>query len=64
MHLYLFRTEDYEQAKSICDQNYQCRYDYAMSLNRDMAHVTKNYYDTVTQIRAINQEKGKDERLK
>ena len=42
------------RAEEICGTNYQCQYDYAMTLNRDMAHFTKNYYDTVTQIREIH----------
>ncbi|CAK9825077.1 Protein mesh [Anthophora retusa] len=48
------RSYDIERAIELCGETYQCQYDYAMSLNRDLAHFTKNYYDTFTQIREIN----------
>ncbi|XP_012287244.1 protein mesh isoform X2 [Orussus abietinus] len=52
--LTLNRTDDIIRAHDLCGDSYQCQYDYAMTLNRDLAHFTKNYYDTYTQIRAIN----------
>lgn len=48
------RTEDIERASELCGESYQCRYDYGMSLNRDMAYYTKFYYDKVINIKAIN----------
>ncbi|XP_035724650.1 protein mesh-like isoform X2 [Vespa mandarinia] len=48
------RTEDRNRANALCGDSYQCKYDYAMTLNRDFAHFTRTYYDTYTQIKAIN----------
>ncbi|XP_076249642.1 sushi domain containing 2 mesh [Calliopsis andreniformis] len=49
------RTNDIERAAELCGElSYQCQYDYAMSLNRDLAHFTLNYYSTYTEIRSIN----------
>lgn len=48
------RTEDIERASELCGESYQCRYDYGMSLNRDMAHYTKFYYDKIVNIKTIN----------
>lgn len=31
-----------------------------MSLNRDLAHFTRNYYDTYTQIRATNNRRSEN----
>ncbi|XP_011160726.2 protein mesh isoform X2 [Solenopsis invicta] len=45
-----------ERAAQLCSDSYQCQYDYVMTLNRDLAHFTRNYYDTYTQIRALNKE--------
>lgn len=41
------RTVDINKASELCGESYQCRYDYGMTLNRDMAHFTKNYYDSI-----------------
>lgn len=48
------RTEDIERATELCGESYQCRYDYGMSLNRDMAYYTKAYYDQAVNIKAKN----------
>ncbi|XP_076767109.1 sushi domain containing 2 mesh isoform X1 [Xylocopa sonorina] len=48
------RSDDITRSADLCGTCYQCQYDYALSLNRDMAQFTKNYYDTYTQIREIN----------
>ncbi|XP_043267709.1 protein mesh isoform X2 [Venturia canescens] len=48
------RSVDIARAKELCGENYQCQYDYALTLNRDLAHFTKNYYDTYTEIKASN----------
>ncbi|XP_015599243.1 protein mesh isoform X2 [Cephus cinctus] len=51
------RSRDISRAYDLCGDSYQCQFDYALSLNRDMAHFTRNYYDTYTQIRTINEER-------
>lgn len=48
------RTEDIQRANELCGESYQCRYDYGMSLDREMAHYTKIYYDKATNVKAIN----------
>lgn len=53
------RTEDINRAMDLCGDSYQCQYDYVMTLNRDLAHFTRNYYDTYTQIKAINRRHSK-----
>lgn len=45
------RSVERERAKELCGTVYQCQYDYAMSLNRDLAHYTKNYLNSYTAIR-------------
>lgn len=51
------RTDDINRAYELCADIYQCRYDYAVSLDRDMAHFTKNYYNTYTEIRKSTEER-------
>lgn len=48
------RSRDIEMAAELCGESYQCRYDYGMTLDREMAHFTKNYYDSAVNIRTIN----------
>ncbi|KPU80188.1 uncharacterized protein Dana_GF16595, isoform C [Drosophila ananassae] len=48
------RSYDVERAKELCGECLQCQYDYAMTLNRDLAHFTKNYYDTIVNMQADN----------
>lgn len=48
------RTQDIERSYELCGESYQCRFDYGMSLDRDMAHYTKIYYDRAVNIKAIN----------
>lgn len=48
------RSQDIERASELCGESYQCRYDYGMSLNRDMAYYTKFYYDKAVNIKAVN----------
>lgn len=52
-----YRTADVYRARDFCGDNYQCQYDYALTLNRDLAHYTKIYYEKYTQIRAKNHER-------
>lgn len=44
------------QARDLCGESYQCRFDYGMSLHRDMAHFTRNYYDSAVNIAKNNRE--------
>lgn len=53
------RTYDINRAADLCGDSYQCQYDYVMTLNRDLAHFTRNYYDTFTQINALNKKESK-----
>ncbi|KAJ6640082.1 Protein mesh [Pseudolycoriella hygida] len=48
------RSVDIDRASELCGESYQCRYDYGMSLDREMAHFTKNYYDSAVNIRETN----------
>lgn len=48
------RTRDIEMASELCGESYQCRYDFGMTLDREMAHFTKNYYDSAVNIRTVN----------
>ncbi|XP_047508314.1 protein mesh isoform X3 [Pieris napi] len=48
------RSQDVARAIEICQDSYQCRYDYGMTLNRDMAEFTKNYLASITNIKEIN----------
>lgn len=53
------RTEDITKSYDLCDESYQCRFDYAMSLNWDMALATKFAHDNYTKIRNTNSRRGK-----
>ncbi|XP_032523025.2 protein mesh isoform X1 [Danaus plexippus] len=48
------RSQDVVRATEICQDSYQCRYDYGMTLNRDMAEFTKNYLSSITNIKEQN----------
>ena len=54
----IYRTRDLEMAQNLCGEAYQCLFDYALSLNRDMAHFTRNYLDSFVNIKAKNRERG------
>ncbi|XP_055535927.1 protein mesh isoform X1 [Wyeomyia smithii] len=51
------RTHDIERAEELCGESYQCRYDFGMTLNREMAHFTKNYHASAINIQTINNER-------
>jgi hypothetical protein len=51
------RTHDVERAHELCGESYQCRFDFGMTLHRDMAHFTRNYYDSAVNIRAVNEKR-------
>ncbi|CAH0719205.1 unnamed protein product, partial [Brenthis ino] len=48
------RSQDVRRATEICQDSYQCRYDFGMTLNRDMAEFTKNYLASITNIKEQN----------
>ncbi|XP_037976230.2 protein mesh isoform X1 [Plutella xylostella] len=48
------RSFDVSRATELCQDSYQCRYDYGMTLNRDMAEFTKNYLSSITNIKEKN----------
>lgn len=50
------RTHDILMANELCGESYQCRFDFGMSTSREMAHFTKNYYDSIVNIRDRNME--------
>jgi hypothetical protein len=54
----IYRTSDLEMAQFLCGEAYQCLFDYALSLHRDMAHFTRNYLDSFVNIKAKNMERG------
>jgi hypothetical protein len=54
----IYRTRDLEMAVNLCGEAYQCLFDYALSLNRDMAHFTRNYLDSFVNIKSKNRERG------
>lgn len=41
------RSFDIARSLELCQDSYQCRYDYGMTLNRDMAEFTKNYLSSI-----------------
>ena len=41
-------------AVQFCYENYQCRYDYGMTLDRHQAHFTLNYFSTIVNLRQEN----------
>ncbi|RVE49675.1 hypothetical protein evm_005650, partial [Chilo suppressalis] len=45
------RTHDVLRAIEICQDSYQCRYDYGMTLDIDMATFTKNYLSSLVNIK-------------
>ncbi|XP_035785156.1 protein mesh-like isoform X2 [Anopheles albimanus] len=48
------RTQDVQRAEELCGESYQCRFDYGMSLSREMAHFTKNYHASIVNIQTVN----------
>jgi sushi domain-containing protein 2 len=48
------RSHEVERAHELCGESYQCRFDFGMSVNTEMAHFTKNYYSSVINIQSEN----------
>lgn len=51
------RSKDIDMAHTLCGEAYQCLYDYSLSLNRDLAHFTRNYLDSFVNIKSKNKER-------
>uniref|UniRef100_A0A1Q3FJ17 Putative mucin/alpha-tectorin n=2 Tax=Culex tarsalis TaxID=7177 RepID=A0A1Q3FJ17_CULTA len=51
------RSHDVQRAEELCGESYQCRYDFGMTLHREMAHFTKNYHASAINIQTINSER-------
>ncbi|BES91125.1 AMOP [Nesidiocoris tenuis] len=45
------RPQDVKIADDLCAESYQCKYDYAVSLNKEMAFWTLEYFSTYSEIR-------------
>lgn len=52
--LLCFRTDDVKKAYDYCMDYFECRYDYAMTLNRDLAHFTHNYKSSIINLKEVN----------
>ncbi|XP_018331597.1 protein mesh isoform X2 [Agrilus planipennis] len=48
------RSLDIQRAYELCTEYYECRYDYAMTLDRDLAHFTHNYKSSIINLRQTN----------
>ncbi|CAH0391044.1 unnamed protein product [Bemisia tabaci] len=48
------RSQDVIRANELCGDSYQCKYDYAVSLNRDLAYYTLSYQKQFTAIKSQN----------
>lgn len=53
------RSLDIWTANKICGDSYQCKYDYAVSLNEDLAKNTLKFQDAFVNIKTRNKERGK-----
>lgn len=52
------RSSQIERTYQICSTKmYECYYDYAMTLNRDLAHFTQNYKATISQLKDTTRNK-------
>ncbi|XP_073993823.1 sushi domain containing 2 mesh isoform X2 [Rhodnius prolixus] len=48
------RTKDIQTAESLCSDCYQCKYDYSVSLDKEMARTTLNFYSSYSKIKLLN----------
>jgi len=53
------RTTDIQKAKELCGDSYQCKYDYSVSLNRDLAFYTLQYQDGYVNTKKMSKQRGK-----
>lgn len=51
------RSKDLMAARNLCGDSYQCKYDYAVSLNREMASYTLQYHSTCTELKQRNKQR-------
>ncbi|CAG9856877.1 unnamed protein product [Phyllotreta striolata] len=52
------RSEQIQRTYEVCSTKmYECYYDYAMTLNRDLAHYTQNYKATIYELKQTTREK-------
>lgn len=54
------RSIDIQKANELCGDSYQCKYDYAVSLNRDMAFFTLQYQDGYVNTKKMSKQRGND----
>lgn len=52
------RSIDIEKANELCGDSYQCKYDYAVSLNRDLAFYTLQYQDGYVNTKKMSKQRG------
>lgn len=52
------RSVDIEKANELCGDSYQCKYDYAVSLNRDLAFYTLQYQDGYVNTKKMSKQRG------
>lgn len=52
------RTPEITYANAFCGDSYQCKFDYAVSLDRDLAFYTLKYQDAYTTISTTNKQRG------
>jgi len=53
------RSADIQKANELCGDSYQCKYDYAVSLNRDLAFYTLQYQDGFVNTKKMSKQRGK-----
>lgn len=59
----IYRTKDIQTAESLCSDCYQCKYDYSVSLDKEMARTTLNFYSSYSKIKLLNKRRGKKFKL-
>lgn len=52
------RTADIQKANELCGDSYQCKYDYSVSLNRDLAFYTLQYQDGFVNTKKMSKQRG------
>jgi len=52
------RSSDIQKANELCGDSYQCKYDYAVSLNRDLAFYTLQYQDGYVNTKKMSKQRG------
>lgn len=52
------RSSDIQRANELCGDSYQCKYDYSVSLNRDLAFYTLQYQDGYVNTKKMSKQRG------